>query len=218
MSRKKGRLAKSDAVAISKRLRQFIRRFESQSKFAQRFHIPRSTLRSWTNNTAPAVPEPAYLIEMAGEGNLSLNWLLLGEGPELTERKTTTAKGAFMAAIAARLQATELSPGADHDQAWARLAQYGPDAVFELAVAAVRPLYQQALSDLDYARANAHNLKQVYKALLMEAGRDVGDEKVKERVLELGTKVVAALLTVPPRPMVFHPLNLEPTESPPQKG
>ena len=69
---------------------------------------------------------------------------------------------------------------------------YGPDAVCRLAVDAVRPIYRQALADVAYAQMSAHNLERVYKALLLEVGRDLDDERGRERLVELGTEAVAA--------------------------
>jgi hypothetical protein len=209
MPRPGGSLRNSDALAISARLKVFARRFGSQTDFKERFNVPRSTLRSWTDNTEPAVPATAYLLEMAREGNLSLNWLLLGEGPVLRQRETTTRQAGLMAAIAAELQATEMADDAAHEQGWARLELYGPDAVLRLAVEAVRPVYRQALLDLKYAHMNAHNLMQVFKAVLLEVGSDVENEKIKESILELGTRAFERLLKAPPRPFTFHPAMIE---------
>jgi len=210
MSRTEGRLRRGDAVAISRRLKKYMRRFGSQREFARRFDIPRSTLRSWTHREGPAVPDASYLLDLAADGNLSLDWLLLGEGTELRQRHTTTPQAALMAAIAAELKATESADDAAHEQGWARLELYGPDAVFSLTVEAVRPVYRQALLDLKHAHMNAHNLKQVYKAALADLGRDLEDDKVKENVLELGVRALERLMEVPPRPFTFHRAMIEP--------
>ena len=221
MSRRAGQLASREALAISGRLKKYMRRFGSQTEFARRFGVPRTTLLTWTHRKAPGVPDASYLLRLAREGNLNLSWLLLGEGPVLRQRETTTPQAALMAAIAAELRATEAADDADHEQAWARLALYGPEAVFRLAVEAVRPVYRQALLDLEYAERNAHNLVQVFKAVLLEAGRDVEDEKIKERIHDLGTRAFEQLAKVPPRPFTFHPTMIEEapaapvTEAPP---
>jgi len=212
MPRRKGRIYKKDIQAIAERLGRFVRRFDKPSEFSRRFRVPRTTLRTWTQagDVPPAIPDSAYLLMLAEEGNLNLNWLFLGEGSELRQRETTTPQGALMAAIAAELRTTEEADEADHEQAWARLAMYGPDSVFRLAVEAVRPLYHQALLDVEHAQASAHNLKQVYKAVLAETGMDLDDEGIRERVLDLGVRAEAELLKVPPRPFVVRPLRLYP--------
>jgi hypothetical protein len=134
--------------------------------------------------------------------------LLLGEGPELRQRETTTPEGALLATIAAEFRATEKADHADHEQAWARLALYAPRAILQLEVEAVRPVYQNALRDVEYAQMNAHNLKQVYTAVLRELGEKLDDAHLRARLVELETRAVEQLMKVPPRPMVQHPLRL----------
>lgn len=79
MPRRKGRIYKKDVDAIAARLRKFVKRFGRTGEFAQRFHVPRTTLRTWTQagGTGPAIPDSAYLLTLAEDGNLNLNWLFL---------------------------------------------------------------------------------------------------------------------------------------------
>ncbi|MFI5398933.1 MAG: hypothetical protein ACHQ9S_25665 [Candidatus Binatia bacterium] len=164
MPKRKGLTTKLDAVAICRRLKQFGPRFGTWGQFCLRFDIPRTTLTAWLRMAAPAMPDPGYLLRMARDGNLNLNWLLLGEGTELRERRTETPRGHALAAIAAELRATEPADLADHEQAWAHLAIHS-DAAFLRAVEAIRPEYRRVIERLNTNIAFNHNLTQVYNAL-----------------------------------------------------
>jgi len=96
------------------------------------------------------VPDVPVLVRFAREGNVNLNWLLLGEGAEVRQQEATTPDGHLLATIEAELRATE---GVTEDEAqavWNRLVIYrtaesGYRAITFLAVEGVRPLYRELL-------------------------------------------------------------------------
>ncbi len=184
MPKRKGLTTKADATAICRRLQQFGKRFGKWSGFCVRFRVPLTTLTAWLRRAGPAIPDIGYLLRMAREGNLNLNWLLLGEGPELRERSTETPKGHALAAIAAELRATERADDQDHDQAWASLT-IDSDAAFSLAVEAIRPEYRRVLERLNMMFALDHNLTQMYNAAtLFHTGTGGATGEETQRVLE----------------------------------
>ena len=71
--------------AIRDRLREhLVTSDKSQTElFDKELGFPSSTVAGWFNAKDPTVPEVASCVELAKQENLSLNWLLLGEGPEL---------------------------------------------------------------------------------------------------------------------------------------
>src|SRR5713101_7962584 len=73
-----------EARRIAKRLRaRIVDRDGSVYAFAKRTRLPPSTVQAWTRTTKPAVPDPARLLVLARDLGISLDYLLLGEGPEL---------------------------------------------------------------------------------------------------------------------------------------
>lgn len=75
----------AEARQISERLREFVRRvarLDSHAQLAQRTRIGRPTITSWFRRK-PVLPTAPHLIRLARETNLSLDWLLLGEGVPL---------------------------------------------------------------------------------------------------------------------------------------
>ena len=145
------KLPSRDALAISKRLKEFAtRRFQSFAEFLRRLRVQPRTGKSWAKRRSPNVPDVPFLVRFAREANVNLNWLLLGEGTEVRQQKATTPDGHLLATIEAELRATE---GVTEDEAqavWNRLVIYrtaesGYRAITFLAVEAVRPLYRELL-------------------------------------------------------------------------
>jgi transcriptional regulator with XRE-family HTH domain len=145
MPRQPGLVPRSYVRAIAERLKEFMRRrYRTRLNFAERLGVPALTMRAWLRKTNPAIPDTYYLIVLAQETNLNLNWLLLGEGPELRQPAATGAEGEALRAIAAELRATEKADPAEHEHAWARL-QERPKDMIGLAAEAVRPEYHRIL-------------------------------------------------------------------------
>jgi len=145
------RLPPHDALGVSRRLKEFAtRRFGTFAAFMKRLRVQARTGKTWARRKAPTVPDVPSLVRFARETNLNLNWLLLGEGPEVRQRDATTPDGHLLATIEAELRATE---GVTEDEAqavWNRLVIYragetGFRAITFLAVEAVRPLYRELL-------------------------------------------------------------------------
>ena len=51
--------------------------------YEDKLGTPHSTVAGWFDKEDPAIPEVVNCVKLARQENLSLNWLLLGEGPEL---------------------------------------------------------------------------------------------------------------------------------------
>jgi len=74
----------ADVLGFQRRLKEFIkRRYGSVYEFAKTARFANSTVQSWTNPGKPKIADAASLLPLARETKVSLNWLLLGEGPEL---------------------------------------------------------------------------------------------------------------------------------------
>ncbi|MFC1640306.1 helix-turn-helix domain-containing protein [Gemmatimonadota bacterium] len=75
-------LAPSEARAVQTRLRAHLeRKGWSIRQFHQRLAVPYSTVQGWFGDPV-RTPETPHLHALAQKGNISLTWLLLGEGPE----------------------------------------------------------------------------------------------------------------------------------------
>lgn len=145
------RLPPREALAVSKRLKEFAtRRFGTFAAFLNRLRVPSRTGKSWAKLKTPNVPDVPFLVRCARETNINLNWWLLGEGPEVREREATTPDGHLLATIEAELRATEGVTEDEADAVWNRLVIYrtaesGYRAITFLAVEAVRALYRELL-------------------------------------------------------------------------
>ncbi len=141
-----------DTDAICRRLNQFVhRRYGSWSAFEDMFGIPRTTRLGWSRRKNPSVPEVPILLRLAREANLSLNWLLLGEPPELRVRAADNPVEQLYAIIEAELRATEKAGAVDFDHVWMQIrarsdiAHRHKDTIVGLAVDGVRPVFQNIL-------------------------------------------------------------------------
>ncbi len=190
MSRPSGSLANKDSLAISGRLRRFARRFGSQTEFADRFGVPVSTLRGWTRREEPSVPDVAYLLQLAREGNVSLDWLLLGAGAELREPEGQASQGDVLNAILAELRATETASQAEHEQAGVHLLG-DREAAFRLAVDAIRPFYRRLLADLRTLAVFRRELDQLRESALFDGYED--DTYAAMAIHEFSTRMETAL-------------------------
>lgn len=74
----------TDIHAVRRRLESFIRsRYESVYEFTRALGLAPSTVQSWIRREAPKIPDASSLIFLARATGVSLNWLVLGEGPDL---------------------------------------------------------------------------------------------------------------------------------------
>jgi hypothetical protein len=82
----KNRPSLEEREEIRERLRQHIRSWGgSVAEFQRKTGIPKHTLDGWLHSSDPKTPNTPQLIKLARKVNLNLNWLLLGELPELRE-------------------------------------------------------------------------------------------------------------------------------------
>lgn len=79
------RMIKADLTALAERLEEVVRTVmvTSWEGFARRVRVASSTCTGWKNKKN--APDTAALIRIARASGVSLDWLLLGEGPELRE-------------------------------------------------------------------------------------------------------------------------------------
>jgi len=74
---------KAEARAIRDRLQLYVRsNYKSRLAFERRLRVSHATVTAWFG-TDPAIPDTVHLLTLARKENLSLDWLLLGEGGEL---------------------------------------------------------------------------------------------------------------------------------------
>lgn|SRR5574341_1441878 len=150
MARK--RPAARDAEAMSRRLNHFVhQRYGSWAAFEEGFRLARTTRIAWSRRKNPSVPEVAHLLRLARETNLNLNWLLLGEPPELRISAAENLVEQFYAVIEAELRASEPVSNVDFDYAWTQIKAHSDianrhqDTIVGLAVDGVRPVFHKIL-------------------------------------------------------------------------
>ena len=146
----KTKVPAKDARAISRRLKDFAeRRYGSWAEFLRRLDIGRTTGVAWARvKKAPSVPEVPLLLRLARESNVSLDWLLLGDGPELREGQGISPAGSVEAAIEAELRQSESLDPEVFEAAWGLLMlqrQENEDSILELAVDGVRPRFRECV-------------------------------------------------------------------------
>ncbi len=129
--------------AIRDRLREHLEASgKSQTKlFEKELGFPSSTVAGWFNKEDPTIPEVASCVELAKQENLSLNWLLLGEGPELqgaTVPFDDVAKD-LRATIAAELKTARI--GTRQEVEWV------PDRLLPDADALLRKIVHRYIDD-----------------------------------------------------------------------
>lgn len=79
-----GRKRTNKASAIAARLQDFIqRRYMTAYEFAGATGIGQKTVYRWLRKKGSTVPDTATLVALAQATGISLDWLLLGDGPEL---------------------------------------------------------------------------------------------------------------------------------------
>ena len=151
----KTKVPAKDARAISKRLKDFAqRRYGSWAEFLRRLDIGRTTGVAWARvKKAPSVPEVPLLLRLAREANLSLDWLLLGDGPELREGHGISPAQSVEAAIEAELRQSESIDPEHFEAAWGLLMLQGQgegSSILGLAVDGVRPRFLECVRLADH--------------------------------------------------------------------
>lgn len=157
----KSKVTPRDAKSIRDRLKAFARRYGSWAEFLRRLKVPRTTGIAWSRQSSPGVPEVPFLLRLAREANVSLNWLLLGEGPELRERSADDPAERVKAALEAELRQSEDANAEEFQAAWDRMMLRGDwseveDVVLKLAVDGVRPRFQENLRLVRHYAGLAH--------------------------------------------------------------
>lgn len=110
MAKRGGRKRESSLPReIRERLREYVRDYcdGNSSEFARRMGVARTTVTGWFSDK-PHTPDIGQLVALATNGNINLNWLLVGELPVLrgAPHPDEQVPQRFRAAIVAQL-ATE---------------------------------------------------------------------------------------------------------------
>lgn len=118
---------------------------------ARQLKVSTSTMKAWARKKDASTPDTPFLLRLAREEGLNLNWLLLGEDPMLRYRRVRTLQGYLLAMIEAELRTSEKVSDDEAEQMWAQMAVYetegaGYNAILKLAAEGVRPLYRQLLT------------------------------------------------------------------------
>src|SRR5688572_14356236 len=85
----------------------------NQSEFARRVGVSRSTVTGWFAGE-PHAPDAGQLVVLARRGRMNLNWLLLGEEPQLRgaphpgEKVFERARADVVAELAAEMAGSEV--------------------------------------------------------------------------------------------------------------
>lgn len=191
----RSRVSHSEAVMISARLREMaVRRYGSWEGFYKKLGISRTTAEAWKGKS-PSVPDPLFLIQLAREANINLNWLLLGRGHELFEYQPLTAGERVENAIEAELRNSEDATMEEFNAAW-DLPHFRPDfsmkedQVLPLAVAGVRTRFQEYIRLIrHYARVMG--VINTIPRMLEQARDDPERARVSEQVVQLVRQAMA---------------------------
>lgn len=170
-----------DAEGICRRLNHFVhRRYGSWSAFERQFGIARTTRLGWSRRKNPSVPEIPHLLRIAKEANLDLNWLLLGEPPELRVQPADNPVDHLYAIIEAELRASEKVSPTDFEYAWTQIKAHSDianrhnDTIVGLAVEGVRPVFHQMLRWVHQQDAFAKLWQPPPRRDALEAGGEEG--------------------------------------------
>jgi hypothetical protein len=120
MPKRKRNLSRDERRAIRDRLNLFRERhYPNREAMNRDAGVPHATASGWFH-TDPAAPDTVSLVRIAARKNLNLNWLLLGEGPELRGIDTNanvwdqlrqTLVAELVNQGATRVEAEEMIPG-----------------------------------------------------------------------------------------------------------
>jgi hypothetical protein len=150
-ARYRKRLRSAEAKGISDRFSVFVRKvYGSWSEFERRTGTRPTTYAGWRKRTSANLPGIHWLIPIAQESGLDLNWLLLGEGRMLRHRWAATPDEALLARIEAELRATEGVSRDEADEVWRRMLRDKED-VWRLSVEGVRAAFRENIQGLRLA-------------------------------------------------------------------
>ena len=166
----KSKATPRDAKSIRDRLKAFAVRYGSWAEFLRRLKVPRTTGIAWSRLDRPGVPEVPFMLRLAREANVNLNWLLLGEGSVLRERPADDPAERVKAALEAELKQSEDASPEEFRAAWDRMMLRGDwskvdDVVLKLAVEGVLPRFQENLRLVRHYAGLAHVYNGLREAL-----------------------------------------------------
>ncbi len=179
----RSKVARGDALAIAARLKTFaLTRYGTWEAFYKALEISRTTADSWRGRS-PSVPDPPFLLLLAREANLNLNWLLLGRGHDLWEYPGTFPGQQLENFIEAQLRHSEDATFEEFNGAWERLQMSNDltrqeDLVLQLAVEGVRPRLRENLRLVRHY-AGIMRVINTFPQVLAEGGKE-GKRKAKE--------------------------------------
>lgn len=130
---------KREARQIRSRLHQFVEEVHEGNweAFQHRVEVERTTVSGWKKSVGLAVPDGPNLLKLARYGRMSLNWLLLGEGPMLCgePQSARSQSERLRAALVAQFAATVCADVAEAERCV-------PDAqdVWTHVISSLRPI------------------------------------------------------------------------------
>jgi hypothetical protein len=189
----RSKVGRGDAEAIAQRLKDFVEgRYKKWEEFRKASGVPRTTADAW-RSASPSVPDPLFLLLLARKENLNLNWLLLGEGPQLRIEESSEPNDQVEATMKAELRQSEKDCAPEEfEAAWSRLKMFGDytrmekdGAVLRLAVQGVRLRFQEELRNVR-AGVGFTRLLNTLPALLDDSGQVKKAETVRKLFSDAG--------------------------------
>lgn len=148
----RSKAASADTAAVRARLRKFVREhYRNWHAFVEQLQVPRTTSDGWKSTKGSSMPDSAWLLRLAQYTNLSVDWLLLGEGTMLRHKPdANTPREQLRRVVEAELRQTENVTPQEFQAAWDRLLlrsdfEVVDELVFEVAVDAVRQRFRETL-------------------------------------------------------------------------
>src|SRR5262245_19329894 len=92
-----------EARAISGRLKEFAEQnYESVDGFVRALSLNPSTADAWLDQVTPRVPDSEALLRIGRKTMISLDWLLLGEGPVMRNQLGASPEETTVALLGTR--------------------------------------------------------------------------------------------------------------------
>lgn len=161
------RVGDDDRKAIQKRMKWWYKTWRnspSQAKWAESLDIGRTTVVGWFRKTAPTLPDLAYLLVMARKQGMSLNWLLLGDLPEMRQTMGSVSD------VGNALRSLLVTDVAANRKAWTReeLDSFlpAPEQLIREVAKRYGKLYRQAR-----AKTAVDRVRRVYADYLRRGGK-----------------------------------------------
>jgi hypothetical protein len=190
-ARYRKRLRSVEAKGITDRFNVFVRKvYGSWSEFERRTGTRPTTYAGWRKRKSANLPGIHWLIPIAQESGLDLNWLLLGEGQMLRHRWAANRDEAFLARIEAELRATEGVSRAEAEEVWRRMLR-DKDDVWRLSVEGVRAAFRENIEGLRLAAEASDVVRQATEGRLPP-------ERIYDAVREAIQRRLGGLLDRPP--------------------